>query len=202
MTQIKVCGLKTFEAARCAHDAGADFLGFIFAPSRRQITAEAARTILKKLPPAAQTVGVFMDQSPEEVAEIAHCTGIRHIQLHGSEEARRYVGIGLPIIRSLPVTPEGVMGAVSLEGCSYALFDTCAGGKSGGSGVPFPWEAVSQNRPPVPFFVAGGLHPGNVAEAIAATNPFGVDVCSGVEVDGEKSLSLIRAFIHTVRRIR
>lgn len=198
--KIKICGIQDAQTARAAFDLGADYLGFIFAGGPRKVTPEQVCSILSSLPTGTAAVGVFMDQPPEDVLEIVRLSGITHLQLHGEENPSEYRSIGLPILKAVPVTPEGIVGPFPLQGSDFALLDTRIPSQRGGTGKPFNWNNAKSNTPNQPFFVAGGLTPLNVREAIEMLSPYGVDVSSGVEIDGVKNLELISRFIKEIRR--
>lgn len=200
MPRIKICGIKDVETARAAVAYGTDYLGFVFAAGKRFVSPELVRSILQELPAGILSVGVFLNQTPEEVAAFSRTAGISHIQLHGEEVPQAYRFIGLPIIKAIPVTPEGTVVIPRLTGGHYGLLDTRLPGRSGGTGIPFNWEAARNQLLPLPCFLAGGLTPANVREAIGILSPYGVDVSSGVERNGVKSPELIRQFIEEIRR--
>lgn len=200
MTRIKICGIKDTVTAQAALTYGADYLGFVFAGGKRHMQADQVRAILAELPSGIQAVGVFMNQSPEAVAEMARQSGITHIQLHGEENPADYIFIGRPIIKAIPITPEGTVIETSLARCNYGLLDTRLPDQTGGTGTPFNWSVARNTIPSIPCFLAGGLSPSNVREAIEILSPYAVDVSSGVEKDGVKSPELIRQFIQQIRR--
>ncbi len=200
MTRIKICGIRDLATAKASLACGADYLGFVFAGGKRHVEPEQVRTILRALPAEISTVGVFLNQPPQEVAEFARQSGITHIQLHGEEKPEDYRFIGLPIIKAIPVTPEGAILDTDLSGSRFGLLDTRIPGRTGGTGTPFNWYAACKQIPPIPCFLAGGLTPGNVREAIETLSPFAVDVSSGVETNGVKNPELIRQFIEEIRR--
>lgn len=200
MTRIKICGIRNVAAAQAAIKYGADYLGFVFADGKRHVEPDQVRTILSELDSAVSSVGVFFNQSPSEVSEICRKAGITHIQLHGEEKPTDYSFIGLPIIKAIPVTPEGIILDAALESAHYGLLDTRLPNQTGGTGTPFNWSAAVGKLPDIPCFLAGGLNSNNVLEAIELLAPFAVDVSSGVEINGVKDPELIRQFIQKIRR--
>lgn len=208
MLFVKICGLMDAEAVRVAAGAGADALGFIFyPPSRRYVTPERAGEIAEAAGASGPArVGVFVDADLHEVREAAHTAGLQFVQLHGAEppgfcrEVRR--ATGCRIIKALRV---GSGGRVPAEGWSpgdadYFLLDTDVPGQAGGTGESFDWGAARTACLPAPVILAGGLNPDNVAAALAAARPAGVDVSSGVETGGRKDGEKIRAFVARARR--
>jgi len=199
--EIKICGLTRIEDARAAFDAGADYLGFVFfSGSKRAVTPAAARTILAGLPAEARAVGVFVNELPARVEQVAREVGLRAVQLHGDEEPSAFRGFSIPIWR-----------AVRWEGGRWApdpaewpaerwLIDACAPGHYGGTGRTADWEAAADWAAERPVFLAGGLTPATVAEAIRRVRPAGVDVSGGVErAPGCKDEMKIRDFIRAAR---
>lgn len=200
MTLIKICGIKDSAIAKAALASGADYLGFVFAGGKRHMEPDQVRSILSTLPSGTNAVGVFLNQSPQEVLAIVQQSGITHIQLHGDENPEEYRFIGLPIIKAIPVTPEGTVLETRLNGSHYGLLDTRLPGQTGGTGTPFNWAAARSRIPSIPCFLAGGLTPANVREAVDTLSPFAVDVSSGVEKNGVKDPELIHQFIQQIRR--
>ena len=207
MTLVKVCGLRSLPEARVALEAGANLLGFIFwKPGKRYIApAEAARIIraLRSDSRDWSAVGVFVDPTPEEVAEVNDLCDFDFIQLSGNEPADVIGAMPRPTIKALHVragqeaTTARMVAENALRADRY-LLDTHAEGLPGGTGRPFDWAALRPIGPSC--LVAGGLKPDNVTAALASLAPFGVDVSSGVEFPtGGKDPRLIRAFLEAVR---
>lgn len=193
---VKICGLTSEEDALLAIGMGADALGFNFVPgSKRQIAPQRARDIIRRLPPETMTVGIFRDELPERVIEITHKAGLRAAQLHGRETAEqtRRVRAQIPIVIKAFPAGDPALGAVADFGADIILID----GAEPGSGEVFDWSLAEG----VPLaghrvLLAGGLHPGNVADAIAKVRPWGVDVASGVErAPGKKDAVKVREFV-------
>lgn len=199
MTRVKICGVRTIEAGLAALDAGADFLGFVFAPSRRRLDLEEGAELIAALralrPTGWPAVGLFVDAPLDQVrAAVARC-GLDYVQLCGSEDAEYARQVGRPVLRSVPVGEEPPLRwptAADL-GAWRLLFDAQVPRRHGGTGRAFRWELVRGRA--AEAFLAGGLTPANVAQAIAMCQPWAVDVSSGVERDGAKDPELIRAFI-------
>jgi len=191
---VKVCGISNEEDALLAVAMGADALGFVFAPSPRQVTASAVADIVKRLPNDVLTVGVFRDEAPERVVETIHRAGLRGAQLHGHEtrEVTWWVGERIPfVIKAFVAGDRGVADASGYR-ASAILLDA----PSPGSGKVFDWRQADGVSDHSRLIVAGGLTSGNVAAAIANMHPWGVDVSSGVESEpGRKDPRKLRAFI-------
>ncbi len=201
--RVKICGLKELEHALVATECGADFLGFVFAPSKRRLTPAVAREIIRQLPAGPARVGLFVNESPALVNEIAAEVGLDYVQLCGEEPPDYLDEIERPAIKSITVldTSDIERAAGYYEKGATALFDAQVPGQGGGGGRSLDWSLLKAHRPAFPFLLAGGLNPANVQEAIMAVRPWGVDVSSGVEVDGRKSSELIAAFIQAARRV-
>lgn len=192
---VKICGITSETDAMLALGLGANALGFIFAPSPRQVSVRAVQQIVDRLPRGeALTVGVFRDEAPKRVVEVINGLGLRAAQLHGHETAEQtsYVAERVPVtIRALPAGHPGIADAVG-QGADYVLVDAA----SPGSGEVFDWRLAEGVVDPARLIVSGGLHSGNVADAVAHLRPFGVDVCSGVEAEpGRKDPHKLRAFV-------
>jgi phosphoribosylanthranilate isomerase len=211
MTKIKICGLKRVDDALVAVEAGADMLGFVFAPSRRQIDPERAREIVEEVrrsgaregrpdaPP--KMVGVFVNASPSEMNRIARLCHLDYVQLSGHEPDEIVAALDSPAIKAVHVEPETdhdmLAERIAESPAEVVLLDTAQAGSYGGTGESFDWTRVPRLDRPV--LLAGGLHAGNVAEAIQLVQPWGVDVSSGVETKSEKDQEKIRAFALSVR---
>ncbi|MCC7372090.1 MAG: phosphoribosylanthranilate isomerase [Chloroflexi bacterium] len=208
-TRVKICGIKTVEQAAMALEAGADFLGFIFyPPSHRYVAPRTVGEIVAAArsrfggPDRWQAVGVFVDEPLEVVQSTVRTAGLDFAQLCGAEVAAYAAAVGSPVIRVVHVDGSGQPQASTVaadHGAARLLLDAKADGQYGGTGTTYPWPAVRAAA--AEAFLAGGLTPGNVAEAIEATRPWAVDVSSGVESCRVKDPDLIRAFISEVRRV-
>lgn len=195
---VKICGVTSEEDALLAVAMGADAVGFVLAPSSRQISPQKVRDIVRHLPPEIVTVGVFRDELPARVAEIVNTAGLRAAQLHG-HESRRAVSEVRPNIRLL--IKAFVAGSEELDRADeYPVDAILVEGSSPGSGEVFDWRLLDGQGHRQPVLLAGGLHPGNVAEAVRVVRPWGVDVASGVESSpGVKDPRKVRAFIRAAR---
>ena len=197
MTRIKICGITNLKDAMMVAELGADAIGFILAPSKRRITPDAARTIIKKLPPIITIVGVFMDAGFDEVNQIADYTEIDVVQLHGNESPEYCNRIKRNIIKKIPVTENDTTEILASRMGKYRisayLLDPGAG-----SGNVFNWHLARGIDSPL--IIAGGLTPDNVKDAVRLLNPYGVDVVSGVEISlGKKDKEKVKRFIVGVR---
>lgn len=204
MTKIKLCGLRRPEDVAMVNRAMPDFAGFVFAKGKRQITPMAARQLRSLLDPEIRAVGVFVKAPIDKVAALVSEGTIQYIQLHGDED-REYIRAlrwrtDAPIIKVLRVKDETSLKDLDTWDCEYFLLDTFAGSQFGGVGKTFDHSLLGQVQFPKPFFLAGGLDPGNVAEAIRDWAPYGVDTSSGIETDGYKDEEKIRAFVRAVRK--
>ena len=198
--QVKICGITTKEGAHSAVEAGADFLGFVFAKSKRRILPEQATEIIRGLPAHVKSVGVFVNESKEEIQRIAQLTHLDYIQLHGAETPEFCASLGLPIIKAFSIKQEKDLDVLKDYDCDYYLVDSPGVQYAGGSGIPFDWDLLqSKQLPQEQLILAGGLTNENVSMAIAKIKPKIVDVSSGVETDGEKDPIKIKSFIETVK---
>jgi len=202
MTTVKICGLRRVEDALAAAEAGADMLGFVFAPSRRRIEPEAAREIIVAVKRRHQVlaVGVFVNASASEMNRIAELCDLDYLQLSGDEDAALVPALRRPAIKALHVGPKTSAGSLARRAAeteaAVIMLDTGSSSAYGGTGTTFDWTLVPAIGRPV--LLAGGLDPENVSEAIQLVKPWGVDVSSGVETDGEKDQAKIRAFLRAV----
>ena len=229
MTKIKMCGLRKLEDIEAVNEWKPDYVGFVFAPEgRRYVTAEQAAELKDHLDPRIQAVGVFVDEAPERVAALLNQGVIELAQLHGSEDEEYLVRLReltlKPVIQAFRIlSREDVVRAMK-SSADEILLDSGAG-----TGSTFNWEVLriesgygrtidaeedgekpfctKRNREKSlyaeetrPYFLAGGLDPQNVAEAIRRLHPYAVDVSSGIETDGSKDREKIAAFVTAVRK--
>jgi len=212
MTRIKICGITEAAHALAAAEAGADFIGLVFAPSKRQVTLERAREIVLAVKDSGKptlTVGVFVNAPAHEVNAIADRCGLDWVQLSGDEPWEGLRDIERPLIKAIRVGQKGhseeitanLKAGYELLGKDFiCLLDTHVEGSYGGSGQTFDWGSVREVSEGFPVVIAGGLSVENVGQAIKLLRPWGVDVSSGVETGGVKDISKIKAFIEAVRR--
>ena len=192
MTKVKICGLSTKEAVKTAVSAGADYIGFVFAPSKRQVTLEQAAELAKFIPSHIQKVGVFVSPSRAELLEAIDKVGLDFVQVHGQVVDKLFENLPCGSIQAVQVDGNG---HVPNSQADYLLFDAPVAG----SGQTFDWGQLDTAELSQPFFIAGGLNEDNVARAIQHFSPFAVDVSSGVETDGQKDHEKIRRFIERVK---
>lgn len=200
---VKICGIKGIENALTAVENGADALGFVFAPSSRQIVPEKAKKIIDVIPRGVLRVGVFVDAPISLVKEIAEYCALTILQFHGSESVDYCRQFKKPVIKAIRVGEKGnFYPAPELykETVKAFLADTYQPHKSGGTGLSFSWREVDNIRKYGPVILAGGLNPYNVYQALNIARPDGVDVSSGVETNGQKDPEKIIKFIREIRR--
>ncbi len=205
---IKICGLRSIEHAQATSDAGADLIGFVFAPSRRQVMAGEVRPIVEALTGPAVPVGLFVDESVEGINSTARAAGLRLLQLHWRANEGDLSRFELPYYLVRRTEPGANYDAVARDldrvlsmptPPMWIMIDAYHPGQSGGTGLLADWELTGKLAASFPIMLAGGLNPENVAEAIDQVRPTHVDVSSGVEVEGVKSPELIRAFVANAR---
>jgi len=211
MTRIKICGIRDENHALAAVEAGADFIGLVFAPSKRQVTPTKACEIasaVKKSSDATKVVGVFVNAPASQVNEIADFCALDWVQLSGDESWEYCREVVEPIIKAIRIgqqSPEELYAELSTGGKLLptqrfiTLLDSQVEGKYGGTGESFNWNLAQQVAKWFPIIIAGGLDPNNVARLIETVRPWGVDVSSGVETNGLKDAAKIRAFVKAVR---
>lgn len=195
---VKICGTTNEEDALLAVAMGADAVGFIFAPSTRQVAPAVVRDILRRLPPEILTVGVFRDEAPERVVEIVNTTGLRAAQLHGHESPSdtTYVKARVPVVLKAFGAGDPMVASAHDHGADVVMIDSA----SPGSGEVFDWSLAEDVPARLRLMLAGGLHVGNVAAAIDRVHPWGVDVATGVESSpGHKDPRLLRAFVNAAK---
>ncbi len=241
MTRVKICGVRDAETAREAMKAGADFIGLMFAESRRQVTPQQCYDIIEAVreerrgPDVARIegpgrgevrgaswfgawneaiddalarwrpllVGVFADQEVEDANEIAEAAGLELIQLSGGEDEEFVRQVRPPVLQAIHVHPDttadDVIDAARPGAAAGIMLDTGSASARGGTGETFDWAVATEVAGRLPLMLAGGLSPGNVADAVEAVDPWAVDVSSGVETDGVKDIEKVRAFIRAAK---
>ncbi|MFC2065511.1 phosphoribosylanthranilate isomerase [Chloroflexota bacterium] len=212
MTRIKICGIREEVHALAAAEAGADFIGLVFARSRRQVTpaqAEKITAAVKKSGYATKVVGVFVNMRTDKVNQIADSCNLDWVQLSGDEPWQYCTELARPIIKAVRVIryqhPDSICNKLAIGERVLAtqkhayLLDSHVKGKYGGTGRTFDWNSARLAAEQFPVIIAGGLTPDNVTQAIKMVAPWGVDASSGVETDGVKDITKIRAFIEAIR---
>lgn len=196
---VKICGITSEADALLVVSLGASAVGFMFAPSPRQIPVQVAADIAKRLPDGILTVGVFRDEAPQRVVEAVRSAGLGAAQLHGHETAEetQWVRARVPLVIKVFPAGDRTIERFGEFGADYLMVD----GDNPGSGRVFDWRLAEGVVDPQRLIVAGGLRPDNVAEAVAHLHPAGVDVSTGVEsAPGRKDPLLVRDFIVNARR--
>lgn len=194
---VKICGVTNEEDALLAVAMGADAVGFVLAPSTRQVAIGAARDIARRLPPEVITVGVFRDALPQRVVDVVYQAGLRAAQLHGHEspEDVAFVAAKVPLVIKAFAAGSGAIADAGDYRADAILVDAPAPGP----GRVFDWRLAERIPTGTRMILGGGLDPDNVAEAIGRIRPWGVDVATGVESAGRKDPRKVRAFIQAAR---
>lgn len=226
MTRIKICGITSKSDIKILNRHLPDYAGFVFAESRRRVSAEKVQDLAGELDYRIKKVGVFVNADPEEIAQITGKVGLDVVQLHGDENRDYIAGIrkvmkpGTEIWKAIKIAAvaSGVANDVSEAGKDFSeldslkikqdleetymdriLVDSFVKGMQGGTGVCFDWRLLDKLVFGSNIILAGGLNPSNVGEAISILKPYAVDVSSGVEMDGVKDGKLVMEFIRNVR---
>jgi phosphoribosylanthranilate isomerase len=216
---IKICANTTLEDALLAAEAGADAVGFVFAPSSRRVTPEQVAAIAPRLPGSVEKIGVFVDAALDEIVATVKACGLTGVQLHFDARAglpamlHELLGTELKVLRvvhfragTVELLAERIAFHARDPHLAAVLVDSQSASAAGGTGVRFDWatarETLFQSAGERRLIAAGGLNPGNVAEAIAVLRPWGVDVASGVEAaPGRKDAAKVREFIRRARAV-
>jgi phosphoribosylanthranilate isomerase len=195
---VKICGITSEADALLAVGLGADAVGFIFAPSPRQVAPQAVRRIIERVPPEIMTVGVFRNEARTRVVDIVNGIGLRAAQLHGDETPEDTRWVAQRIAHTIKAFPAGHPGIARID--DYGVETVLVDAPSPGSGEVFDWRLAEGVVDPARLIVSGGLNADNVADAIAHLRPFGVDVSTGVESEpGRKDPRKVRAFVRAAR---
>lgn len=204
MTRIKICGITRVEDVLAAVFSGADALGLVFySKSPRHVSLRQAAQLAAAVPPFVTLVGLFVNPSAAEVREVMRGVPLDVLQFHGEEEAEFCAQFGRPYLKAIRVRAgvDLVQYAARFAGAQGLLLDAFVEGAHGGTGASFDWALIPRNLP-LPVILSGGLHAGNVAEAIRQVRPYAVDISSGVEANkGIKDAAKIAAFINEVNKI-
>lgn len=201
--KVKICGLKKAEHVQTAVACGADFIGFVFAESRRRISIEEAAHLAENIPASVKKVGVFVDPTWEKLQEAIEKVPLDMVQLHGQESSDFVAKIKVPVIKAFSISegklPAEIRQFKEHKGIIF-LLDAPPAEFVGGSGEKFDWEKTDlDSLAGERIMIAGGLTPENVRQAIRFFHPFGVDVSSGVETNGEKDFQKISEFIRQAK---
>lgn len=202
VVKVKICGLTNSEDALAAHELGADYLGFVlYARSPRGITPEVLAGICRQLPRACRVVAVFVNESRSVVERTVGECGLAAVQLHGDEQERDWHGLACPVWRAVREHERVWDPDPAGWACAERLVvDAAPPGMYGGAGMVADWDSAAVLARERPVLLAGGLTPANVAAAVRAVSPYGVDVSSGVEAKpGRKDLGKVRDFIRGAR---
>lgn len=195
---VKICGITNEDDALLSVAMGADAVGFIFAPSTRQVSAQLVFDITRRLPPEILTVGVFRDEHPSRVIDIVNRSGVKAAQLHGNESPAQTAEVAASIRWVIKAFAAGSSTLTQADryGTPMVLVDA----PSPGSGKVFDWDLAAEAPDGLQIILAGGLTPDNVAAGIEAVEPWGVDVSSGVErAPGRKDAMKVKRFIEHAR---
>jgi phosphoribosylanthranilate isomerase len=203
--KVKVCGITSYEDAVMALDQGVDALGFnFFTRSPRYMRPEDARSVIRRIPPFAITVGLFVNvDEPDQVSIAARIAGVQVLQLHGDETPQYCRALAdWPLIKAVRVGENGIPSGLEEYPVQAFLLDARDDVLFGGTGKSFDWSVARDMQRIHPILLAGGLRPDNVREAIRIVAPYGLDVCSGVEcAPGKKDAGKLRQFMDEVRNV-
>ena len=199
--KLKICGIRNSQEAKLAVEEGADAVGLVFAESPRQVDLEEAENIISCIPPFVSRTGVFVDEDPVKVMEIARKCSLDTLQFHGQESpeyCRRFKGYVL--VKSFAATCELKLSQVQEYPVDAILLDTKYEDKKGGGGLAFDWNlALPFASISLPMILAGGINSANIKEALSAVTPYAVDVSSGAEENGVKDRKLIRTLVQEIK---
>ena len=203
MTKVKICGLMEVQHVKAAVSAGADAIGFVFAPSKRLVTIAQAHELAKHVPEGILKIGVFVNPTAEELRAAVDGVPLDYVQYHGEETPAFICEQGYPAIKALSVRSAADVQAAAQYDVDYYLFDAPGTDFKGGSGHTFDWTLLeAAGIPKEKLVLAGGLKQENIREAVSLVAPFMVDVSSGVETDGVKDIEKIEGFLHIAKKGR
>ena len=199
--KVKICGIRRPQDLKAAVTAGADALGFVFAPgSSRRLAVEEARVLVAQVPAFVSRVGLFMDQTRNEVEQVLQRVPLNLLQFHGREEAGFCRQFGLPYVKAVAMGSDAAPEQAERDFADAAalLLDSHRAGSVGGTGQTFDWSGIPSMK--LPLVLAGGLTPENVRRAVQQVQPWAVDVASGVEdAPGEKNVEKMQTFIREAK---
>jgi phosphoribosylanthranilate isomerase len=211
MIKVKICGVTNYDDALLVTNLGAEYIGFnFFKDSPRKVSVKMVKDVSAKLPPFVSAVGVFVDEDPAELVKTAKKCGLKALQLHGSESPEYCKDIaaktGLPVIKAFRMQDENTIEQMKpyVEAVNYFLLDAYVPGVPGGTAETFNWDlAVKAKELGKPVFLAGGLTPDNVGDAVLKVQPFAVDACSGIErLPRRKDYDKMNQFIRHARGLK
>jgi phosphoribosylanthranilate isomerase len=205
MLKVKICGITNLEDASLAVDLGTDALGFIFAPSPRQVSPEDVRHIIRELPPFVKTVGVFVNEDPETIRDTMQFCGLDMVQMHGDEPPELCNRFMPDVIKALRIKDRSDLESVLAYKAAVRalLLDTYSENSAGGTGRTFDWDlAIGVKGTGIPIILAGGLGPSNIQDAVSRVRPYAVDVNSAIEErPGKKSKILMEELFERIKKI-
>jgi len=203
MAKIKICGLMREQDIDAVNTNLPDYIGFVFARSRRQIDVKKAKALKDCLNPSIKTVGVFVNEEINNIIKLCNTKVIDLIQLHGdeNEDYIRKLKDYVPnkIIKAVRVRDQEDIKKAMKFSCDYLLLDTYQRGEYGGTGKTFDWSVIPEISKP--YFLAGGINSGNIEQAVKQCNPYCIDVSSGVETNGYKDPEKIKEIVAKVKQI-
>ncbi|MGI1689793.1 phosphoribosylanthranilate isomerase [Thermoanaerobacter uzonensis] len=203
MVKVKICGLRRKEDIEYANELKPDYVGFVFAKSKRQLEVEQALYLIRLLDKEIKTVGVFVNEPVENALKIAQTLNLDVLQFHG-DETQDYIDNfkNFTVWKAIRIKDKEDLEKTKEFRVNSFVFDTLTKNEYGGTGKTFNWEVLKGIELNVPIILAGGLNENNVEEAIKIVNPYAVDVSSGVETEGYKDFKKMKSFIEKVRGIR
>lgn len=203
MVKVKICGLRRKEDIEYANELKPDYVGFVFAKSKRQIEVEQALDLISLLDKEIKTVGVFVNEPVENALKIAQTLNLDVLQFHG-DETQDYIDNfkNFTVWKAIRIKDKEDLEKTKQFKVNSFVFDTLTKNEYGGTGKTFNWEVLKGFELNVPIILAGGLNENNVEEAIKIVDPYAVDVSSGVETEGYKDFKKLKSFIEKVRGIR
>ena len=202
--KIKLCGMRREEDIVFANRYRPDNIGFVFAKSPRQLSPAQAAQLGRMLAPDIEAVGVFVNEPLSSLEKTMREVPLHVIQLHGDEDAG-YIGgvkkLGVSVWKAVRVRAEGDIRHAETLGADMLLIDAFSPDVYGGTGKTADWSMIARAQPAQPFFLAGGLHAGNIMEAVRRVEPFGVDISGGIETDGYKDEDKIKELMGEMNRV-
>ncbi|WP_338754599.1 phosphoribosylanthranilate isomerase [Bacillus sp. FJAT-52991] len=200
--KVKICGIQDIDTALHVQQIGTDYIGFVFAESKRQVSAEQAATLSDCLSKGPLKVGVFVNENLKRVEEIAAIASLDMIQLHGDEPPEYARKLTLPVIKAFSYPAKLSIKEALAYPADLILLDSAKGLYRGGNGTSFDWSMLAgETFDRTRLILAGGLHPDNVKEAMTTVQPAAVDVSSGVETNGVKDLKKMKAFMDQAKGV-